>query len=177
MTRAFGTPGGNLAGDAITNVYTFDLSVIPAFSETLGGGNSLQMLLSEGGLLSSVTTTIDGQPLSIYGNSSFSDFALQPNPLTGDYPNGSLLALTASGFDQPFNPSGFTGNLVFLDDQLYSLQSPILPSLTDPAFLPVNTPESGIFGSGEWYHRICVQWPSSSIHRRGRVWNILTFFN
>jgi len=146
---AFGTRGSNLAGDVITNVYTFDLGVIPPISESLGGNNSLQLLLAEGGLLSSVTTTIDGQPISIYGNSSFSDFSLQPNPVTGDYPSGSLLALTAYGFDQPFNPLGLTGNLVFLNDQLYSLQSPILPSLTDPSYLQVNNPSGDVFGSGE----------------------------
>ena len=145
----FGSPGGNLAGDAITNVYTFDLAVIPPISGSLGADNSYQMLLAEGGLLSSVTTTIGGQPLAIYGNSSASDFSLQPNPATGDYPNGSLLTLTAQGFDQVFNPSGFSGNMIFLDDQLYSLQSPILASLTAPTFLPVNTLDSGVFGSGE----------------------------
>jgi hypothetical protein len=113
------------------------------------------MLTGDSSVPDSVTTTIGNTEVVLFGAGS-EFFAEQNSSAPGEL-DGTIATLTAEGFDQPFNYSGFEGHLIFLDDEFYGPTSLLPPSVTSPYFEQVNDragnvfgfqPSGGVFGGG-----------------------------
>ncbi len=137
---AFGAPGANLAGQTITNVYTFTLPPAAITLGSFGTGDAFESLFATTDDLDTVTSTIGGNTISIFGTEQYDTEQATSPPGPVQF---SRTDQTAVGHTQP------TGGLaIFLAEELISPDL-IIPLAADtPYDFTVNNPESSILGGG-----------------------------